>query len=310
MINIIAIFLHNLRNEGHLEFMTLFRNLVNEFAAVKAIVAALMIEFSILLDVEENVVDAQRYSEYTAEIIAADKRNDSLIKGIKKIVSGSIKHYNPEISHAAQHISDRLKTFKKIEAKAYEEEAAAIRILITDMQGTFAADAATVGITGWIEELAVALANFERLLKLRNDETASKQPHETAAEIRHKVDKVYQLMITRINAAAILDETDTFTVFINQLNAEINYFNTHTHVAAKKDIKTANIDPIPVQQATGKEVMPIPTAYYEDTELVFSKDYTVTYRNNINPGTATVILHGKGKYRGQRIATFNIIENQ
>lgn len=35
-------------------------------------------------------------------------------------------------------------------------------------------------------------------------------------------------------------------------------------------------------------------------------DFSVTYRNNVNVGTATLILHGKGAYKGQKIVTFNI----
>ncbi|MDR1455786.1 MAG: hypothetical protein LBJ01_09055, partial [Tannerella sp.] len=41
-------------------------------------------------------------------------------------------------------------------------------------------------------------------------------------------------------------------------------------------------------------------------ELVFAKDYYVTYRNNIEVGTATMTIHGKVAYRGQVTVKFNI----
>ena len=36
-------------------------------------------------------------------------------------------------------------------------------------------------------------------------------------------------------------------------------------------------------------------------------DYTLTYYNNINIGTATVVIKGKGDYRGTVKKTFNIV---
>jgi hypothetical protein len=308
MKKIISIFLHNLRNEAHFEFMLLFGNLFDAFPPVRTIVAALYVTFYDLLQQESKLVDAQRTSPYTAEILKADAHNDRLLIGIREIILGSMHHFDAVVVEAATRLFDRLKSFKSITAKSYEEEAAAIRILIADFQGAFAADAATVGITGWIVELAQGLAEFERLLKQRNDETAAREPKSKLTEVRRALDEVYHQMVARINAAALLDDTQTYTPFIQQLNAEIAYFNEHSHRRAKRNIKKANLAPIPVQiqERTGKPVMPIPVVYYEDTELVFTKDFNLTYKNNDKPGTATLILHGKGLYHGQKEATFNI----
>ena len=43
-----------------------------------------------------------------------------------------------------------------------------------------------------------------------------------------------------------------------------------------------------------------------DTVLAKYIDYTVSYKNNINPGTATVVIKGKGHYKGSIITTFVI----
>lgn len=45
---------------------------------------------------------------------------------------------------------------------------------------------------------------------------------------------------------------------------------------------------------------------YYDTELEQDIDYTVTYKNNLNAGTATVIIEGIGLYEGQIAKTFKI----
>ncbi|MDR3261023.1 MAG: hypothetical protein LBT78_04225 [Tannerella sp.] len=43
-------------------------------------------------------------------------------------------------------------------------------------------------------------------------------------------------------------------------------------------------------------------------QSVNSKDFTVTYRKNIEVGTADLIIHGKGAYKGTKTVTFNIAE--
>ncbi|MCQ2567938.1 MAG: hypothetical protein MJ127_06035, partial [Mogibacterium sp.] len=46
----------------------------------------------------------------------------------------------------------------------------------------------------------------------------------------------------------------------------------------------------------------------EGTELVCDKDFTVTYSDNINAGTATVVIACCGKYEGNIISEFRIIK--
>lgn len=63
---------------------------------------------------------------------------------------------------------------------------------------------------------------------------------------------------------------------------------------------------------TGKEIKPLVNIYSEslDGEENYSKldpkYYTVTYKNNIKPGTASVIISGKSPYYGSRTLTFTI----
>ena len=56
---------------------------------------------------------------------------------------------------------------------------------------------------------------------------------------------------------------------------------------------------------TGKKIKPSVTVYSGGKKLT-SKDYTVTYYNNKNPGKATVVVSGKGSYSGTLSASFKI----
>lgn len=56
----------------------------------------------------------------------------------------------------------------------------------------------------------------------------------------------------------------------------------------------------------GNTKKPAVTASYKGTPLALNTDYTVTYINNLNAGTATATMTGMGKYKGTKILTFTI----
>lgn len=51
-----------------------------------------------------------------------------------------------------------------------------------------------------------------------------------------------------------------------------------------------------------------PVVYWMDGSLTFNTDYTVEYSKNVNPGTATVTIKGKGNYKGTITKSFEITE--
>lgn len=58
--------------------------------------------------------------------------------------------------------------------------------------------------------------------------------------------------------------------------------------------------------ANGKAQTPVPTLTLNGTRLRYNTDFTVTYSNNVNPGTATMVIRGKGEYAGSLTKTFKI----
>lgn len=74
----------------------------------------------------------------------------------------------------------------------------------------------------------------------------------------------------------------------------------------QKDISGVTIDPIPDQTYTGNAITPDPVVTDGTTPLVKGTDYTVSYTNNKNAGTATLTINGKGNYTGTTTANFTI----
>lgn len=58
--------------------------------------------------------------------------------------------------------------------------------------------------------------------------------------------------------------------------------------------------------ANGKAQTPVPTLTLNGMSLRYNTDFTITYSNNVNPGTATMVIRGKGEYSGSLTKTFKI----
>lgn len=71
-------------------------------------------------------------------------------------------------------------------------------------------------------------------------------------------------------------------------------------------INAATVKKIANQTYTGKAIEPILEVTMKKVPLVKNTDYTVTYANNIESGTATAILTGIGNYAGTKKITFKI----
>lgn len=74
----------------------------------------------------------------------------------------------------------------------------------------------------------------------------------------------------------------------------------------KYAMNKVSVNKIPAVNFTGENHTPDVTVTYNKRTLVKNTDYTVTYINNRNAGTAGITLTGKGKYSGTRTVTFQI----
>ena len=61
------------------------------------------------------------------------------------------------------------------------------------------------------------------------------------------------------------------------------------------------------QEYTGVAITPSPYVQYNNRVLVKNVDYTLSYKNNVQLGTGTITITGKGKYTGTKTITFEIV---
>ncbi|MCR5617231.1 MAG: DUF4214 domain-containing protein [Clostridiales bacterium] len=73
-----------------------------------------------------------------------------------------------------------------------------------------------------------------------------------------------------------------------------------------KDIEGSGISEIPSEIFTGDNIEPEFTVTSDGIELIRGTDYEVSFEDNVNPGTARVLIEGKGNYKGSIETTFII----
>lgn len=95
-----------------------------------------------------------------------------------------------------------------------------------------------------------------------------------------------------------------------KLKSDSSISCTREITVVPSNISVATIDPIPDQAYTGSEIKPAVTVREGTTVLTEGKDYTLSYKDNIEVGTASVYVTGVGEYNDTIIANFNIVKTE
>jgi hypothetical protein len=308
------IYLEWLTIERFFQFMVATRAQIESSALVKALLAAFLPTFDAQIARLRVALASQRGSIYTQQILAADKELDRLLVMVNKLIKVGLYHPDPAIVQAAKELEFVLKPYKQVRSKSYEAELARVKAILDILRGQYAPQAALLGITPWLGDMQTAEEKVEALFATRNTEM-TEHAHEPVVALRKETGAHLHLMFNHVNAAATIDTEGQYNSFLAELNKKIGYENEQHRSHARKDLGAGNatsVVPVSTQAYTGKPIAFIPQVFYTEAdkaakELVFATDFTVTYKNNTKVGTAEVILHGKGGYKGTKVVTFSIV---
>ena len=81
-----------------------------------------------------------------------------------------------------------------------------------------------------------------------------------------------------------------------------------TFTIRQASIRNAEVSGLEDKTYSGSAIKQNLTLRYAGKTLAENTDYTLTYKNNINPGTATVTITGKGNFKDALVRTFQIKE--
>lgn len=140
-----------------------------------------------------------------------------------------------------------------------------------------------------------------------NGKTQKKVPSITwsGKKLRNKLDYIIEYPDLMIDENAY-KEPGTYSILLKGIGNFSGEKNISITITEDELISKAYIANIAEQSYTGSAIIPELTIRYGLKLLKEGTDYTVSYINNIEIGTATAIVVGMGKYAGEKRVTFNI----
>jgi hypothetical protein len=261
----------------------------------------------------KSLLDHSHKSLLTPEIRALDKTCGESFGGLKRGIAYYKKSSDPDKATAAKLL---LTVFKPVWSLTSKPLASQL-VMLDTLEERIAPPGAMVdalhalGLMDTWDVLMPAFHALQQVYQQRlSDNAAAALP--AASNMKATVVKDYDGLCMIIEQALALLPSPELEKLYHELNELRAKYIRHL----PKDLAAGEhcvIEPIDTQQYTGKAVTVIPKAHWREegkpaVELVFAKDFSVTYRNNVKAGTAAVIIHGKGAYKGQKTATFNIAQ--
>ncbi len=228
-----------LRNEEHFQFFTSFRDLVLVFTALALKIEVLFTLFLAAYANELTSLDIIRKNVISDDLVEADDERDSVFRGMCDAVKSALNHFNAEVRAAAKHLQVVLDTYGNLAIKPYDAETGGLNSLINDFRTTYAADVATVGLTGWVTELAAKNKAFDDLKNNRYTDEASKTILRMKEE-RVKTDAIYHQLVERLNALIVVEGEAEYAGFVTELNKRIEGYDNTVSIRRAKGKKSGD----------------------------------------------------------------------
>jgi len=210
----------NLRNDEHFQFVTEFRDAVNRFGVAALKCETLFDGFLALYAQEDEALKKIMKSAITAEIQQADKYRDKIFRGMVDASKSALNHFRPDVQAAARRLKIVFDTYGNLAQKPLNEQTSGVYNILQDLNGKYAADARTAGLTDWVRELEAANEAFAQLVKDRYEESAMKTDL-VLKQVRAKVDEQYRAITARIEALTVVEGDANYSEFVRYLNVII-----------------------------------------------------------------------------------------
>ena len=309
-------------NADHVEFHKMMYEILDRYKEIIH-APAMLSDYRDKLTQETKFYKWSRSSEFTEKKAKTDRERDRILKGITDLLYAYKKHCDPSLRNNAWHVQHLIDNWHGLEHFGYDAETAAVDSILAILNGSdYIPDVQALHLESWLTELARLNTLFKSYAAAAEQEQGEK-PDISFKTARRETDSAFRLLSRRITAIIELDRPEESLPLISEYNVHVNHYKTlvrkrYGRLHVKIDILDGEIDPIEAQPYTGSEVFVIPSVRIcrEEkngsvtvVELVFGKDFTVGYRNNVAPGTATLIITGAGEYTGKIVTTFNIVEN-
>lgn len=307
-------------NAIHIEFHKTGYSIFDEFKEILN-APALMTDYLSAITQEEDIYKWMRSSEYTEKKREVDRERDHTLRGIIKTLQGYENHFDTAIREAAKRVLHLINNYHRLTHTEYDGETAGIDSILEHLAlPEYSGDVAKLNMQQWFSELARLNALFKEYVADVELEQR-KKPGISARDSRKQTDAVLKKLTARLTAVITIDGPEDAQPLLVAYNVHAAHYNTlwkehygRTH--AKTDITGGTVKMSREYAFTGKRINALPDSVtVEKTrdgkttteELAFTEDYTVSYENNINRGTAMLHIDGTGRFTGRITVSFDIV---
>lgn len=215
--------LERMNNGAHFLFISNVLTRANADEKVKTTVKALLANLDAACKAEDEALKTSQKSLLTDDIVVADHLRDTLYRAYRKAV-GSFKNFPAEaMAQAYRELWQHIKDYNIDPAAQLDKETGLLVNFIGDLEGKYATQVTTLGLTVFVTQLRAANQRVIDLTASRTDEripviVGSMKSARTAS------DAAYHEFVRMVNALALVQGEADYADFIDYLNTEIVHY--------------------------------------------------------------------------------------
>lgn len=215
--------LQRMNNGAHFTFVSNILARAKSENAMKTKTSELVAALDKAVAAEDDALKLSQKSLITDDIAKADNDRDTLYIGYKRAVESFAAMSVAEMAQTAKVLAQHIKDYKINPADQLDKETGMLVNFITDLEGKYAAQVATLGLTPFVTNMKEA---NERLRTLTLQRTNERMTLTVGAlkKARTVTDEAYRALVKMVNALAlVLGDTD-YASFIDYCNTEITHY--------------------------------------------------------------------------------------
>ena len=220
-----TISLERLNNGAHFQFASNVMNRaltdakITEMEQTAPLVTALRTAVG---NEDTNLVLSQK-SFYTDEIATADSKRDSLYSAYKRGVKAYVDFPDTDLAEAAKVLWQHIKDYGIDPRMQLDKETGLLTNFISDLQGKYAEQVATLSLTIMVEKLDMANAQVIGFTTKRTEERMATEVG-ALKTARAATDDAYRALVKMVNALALVFGETDYADFIDYVNTEIMHY--------------------------------------------------------------------------------------
>lgn len=236
-----TIALSRFSNYAHYNYMdVVYKNLNSLLLMGEKLKTELPI-FKEKLDNENDVLVLSRKSDQTEVIETGDDQRDSGLSGYAQVVKGFLYLKSGEQYEAAKKLDKHLSDFNLSPRMSLIKQTGAMKNLIEDLEATYATEVELLGLKPFVTMMKTGNTAVDTSLQARDARSAGKMKA-AVLTARSETDEIYNKIIKKINALAIVDEVNAeeYGQLIDELNAQIKHYKEQELTPKTKDTDSSS----------------------------------------------------------------------